>query len=77
MGEDEDKGYTVEDRRYLHLSEEEKAKVRKQGGSEERPRRRRLKKPFRRLPKRRRLRPTKTPRHHRFPESPSLPSSFL
>jgi hypothetical protein len=35
MGEDEDKGYTVEDRRYLHLSEEEKAKLRKQGGSEE------------------------------------------
>ena len=28
MGEPEDKGYTVEDRRYLHLSEEEKAKVR-------------------------------------------------
>ena len=35
MGEDEDKGYTVEDRRYLHLSEEEKAKLQKQGGSEE------------------------------------------
>jgi len=35
MGEDEDKGYTVEDRRYLHLSEEEKAKVRKQGRSGE------------------------------------------
>lgn len=29
MGETEDKGYTVEDRRYLNLSEEEKAKVRK------------------------------------------------
>jgi hypothetical protein len=28
MGEPEDKGYTVEDRRYLHLSEEEKAKAR-------------------------------------------------
>lgn len=27
MGEDEDKGYTVEDRRYLHLSEEEKAEL--------------------------------------------------
>ena len=35
MGEDEDKGYTVEDRRYLHLSEEEKAKLREQAGSEE------------------------------------------
>jgi hypothetical protein len=34
MGEDEDKGYTVEDKRYLHLSEEEKAKLRK-GKSEE------------------------------------------
>ncbi|MEJ2671147.1 MAG: DUF1844 domain-containing protein [Deltaproteobacteria bacterium] len=37
MGEPEDKGYTVEDRRYLHLSEEEKAKVReeeaKKGGA--------------------------------------------
>jgi hypothetical protein len=28
MGESEDKGYTVEDRRYLHLSEAEKAKLR-------------------------------------------------
>jgi Domain of unknown function (DUF1844) len=28
MGEPEDKGYTVEDRRYLHLSEAEKAKLR-------------------------------------------------
>ena len=74
MGEDEDKGYTVEDRRYLHLSEEEKAKLREKAGR--RPRRRRLKKPFRRLPKRRRLRPTKRPRKYRFPESPSLPSSF-
>ena len=35
MAEDDDKGYTVEDRRYLHLSEEEKAKFREQGGSEE------------------------------------------
>jgi hypothetical protein len=35
MGEDEDKGYTVEDRRYLHLSEEEKAKLREQAGAEE------------------------------------------
>ena len=34
MGEDEDKGYTVEDRRYLHLSEEEKAKLREQGTEE-------------------------------------------
>ena len=32
MGEDEDKGYTVEDRRYLHLSEAEKAEVRKKAG---------------------------------------------
>ncbi len=32
MGEPEDKGYTVEDRRYLNLSEEEKAKVREQMG---------------------------------------------
>ena len=30
MGEPEDKGYTVEDRRYLNLSEAEKAKVREQ-----------------------------------------------
>jgi hypothetical protein len=30
MGEPEDKGYTVEDRRFLNLSEEEKAKVREQ-----------------------------------------------
>jgi hypothetical protein len=30
MGEPEDKGYTVEDRRYLNLSEEEKTKVREQ-----------------------------------------------
>jgi hypothetical protein len=35
MGEGEDKGYTVEDRRYLHLSEEEKAKLREQAGAEE------------------------------------------
>jgi hypothetical protein len=28
MSEPEDKGYTVKDRRYLHLSEEEKAKIR-------------------------------------------------
>ena len=28
MGEPEDKGYTVEDRRFLHMREEEKAKVR-------------------------------------------------
>jgi hypothetical protein len=33
MSEDEDKGYTVEDRRYLHLSEEEKAKVRDKAGT--------------------------------------------
>ena len=35
MGEDEDKGYTVEDRRYLHLSEEEKAKLREKAGAKE------------------------------------------
>jgi Domain of unknown function (DUF1844) len=35
MGEDEDKGYTVEDRRYLNLSEEEKAKLREKAGAEE------------------------------------------
>jgi hypothetical protein len=35
MGEDEDKGYTVEDRRYLNLSEEEKAEVRKKAEAEE------------------------------------------
>ena len=34
MGEDEDKGYTVEDRRYLNLSEEEKAKLREKAGAE-------------------------------------------
>jgi hypothetical protein len=28
MAEPEDKGYTVKDKRYLHMSEEEKAKVR-------------------------------------------------
>ena len=35
MGEPEDKGYTVEDRRYLNLSEEEKAKLGKKAGAEE------------------------------------------
>jgi hypothetical protein len=35
MGEPEDKGYTVEDRRYLHLSEEEKAKLREKTKAEE------------------------------------------
>jgi hypothetical protein len=35
MGEPEDKGYTVEDRRYLHLSEEEKAKFQKEAGAKE------------------------------------------
>ena len=35
MGEPEDKGYTVEDRRYLNLSEEEKAKLREKAGAEE------------------------------------------
>jgi hypothetical protein len=35
MGEDEEKGYTVDDRRYLHLSEEEKAKLREKAGAEE------------------------------------------
>jgi flagellar biosynthesis/type III secretory pathway protein FliH len=34
MGEPEDKGYTVKDKRYLHLSEEEKAKVREQAAAE-------------------------------------------
>jgi hypothetical protein len=34
MGEPEDKGYTVKDKRYLHLSEEEKAKVREQVAAE-------------------------------------------
>jgi hypothetical protein len=34
MGEPEDKGYTVKDKRYLHLSEEEKAKVREQAATE-------------------------------------------
>jgi hypothetical protein len=34
MGEPEDKGYTVKDQRYLHLSEEEKAKVREQAAAE-------------------------------------------
>lgn len=33
MAEPEDKGYTVEDRRYLHLSEEEKAKAREQAAN--------------------------------------------
>jgi hypothetical protein len=35
MGEPEDKGYTVEDRRYLHLNEEEKAKVREEAAKKE------------------------------------------
>jgi hypothetical protein len=35
MGEDEDKGYTVEDRRYLHLSEAEKAKLRQEAVAQE------------------------------------------
>ncbi|MBM4300299.1 MAG: DUF1844 domain-containing protein [Deltaproteobacteria bacterium] len=35
MGEDEDKGYTVEDRRHLHLSESEKDKLREKAGAEE------------------------------------------
>ena len=35
MGEDEDKGYTVEDRRYLHLSEEEKAKLQEKAAVKE------------------------------------------
>ena len=35
MGEDEDKGYTVEDRRYLHLSEEEKAKLQEKAAAKE------------------------------------------
>jgi hypothetical protein len=35
MGEPEDKGYTVKDRRYLHLSEEEKAKLREEAAAEE------------------------------------------
>ena len=35
MGEPEDKGYTVKDRRYLHLSEEEKGKIRAEEAAEE------------------------------------------
>jgi hypothetical protein len=35
MGESEDKGYTVEDRRHLHLSEEEKAKLQEKAGGKE------------------------------------------
>jgi hypothetical protein len=34
MGEPEDKGYTIEDRRYLNLSEDEKAKLREKAGGE-------------------------------------------
>jgi hypothetical protein len=34
MGEPEDKGYTVEDRRYLHLSEADKAKLREKTQAE-------------------------------------------
>jgi len=30
MAEEEDKGYTVKDRRYLHMSEEEKARAREE-----------------------------------------------
>ena len=35
MGENEDKGYTVEDRRYLHMSEEEKTKLQEKVGAKE------------------------------------------
>ncbi len=35
MGESEDKGYTVEDRRYLHLSEEEKTKLQEKVAAKE------------------------------------------
>lgn len=35
MAETEDKGYTVKDRRYLHMSEEEKAKVREETAAQE------------------------------------------
>ena len=35
MGEPEDKGYTVKDRRYLHLSEAEKGKIRAEEAAEE------------------------------------------
>ena len=35
MGESEDKGYTVEARRYLHMSEEEKAKLQEQAAGKE------------------------------------------
>ncbi|MFA5111901.1 MAG: DUF1844 domain-containing protein [Desulfobaccales bacterium] len=35
MSEPEDKGYTVNDRRFLHLSEEEKAKLRKEQAARE------------------------------------------
>jgi len=35
MGEDEDKGYKVEDRRYLHLSEAEKAKLQQEAAAKE------------------------------------------
>jgi hypothetical protein len=35
MDEPEDKGYTVKDQRYLHLSEEEKAKVREEAAAKE------------------------------------------
>jgi hypothetical protein len=35
MGESEDKGYTVEDRRFLNLSEEEKAKLREKAAAKE------------------------------------------
>ncbi len=35
MSEPEDKGYTVNDRRFLHLSEEEKARLRKEQASQE------------------------------------------
>jgi len=35
MAEPEDKGYTVEDRRYLHLSEEEKAKIQEDAAAKE------------------------------------------
>ena len=34
MAESEDKGYTVKDRRYLHLSEEEKAQIREEEASQ-------------------------------------------
>ena len=73
MGEPEDKGYTVEDRRYLHLSEAEKAKLQEKEGTKEAA----AETAFQEASQKAAAEATKLPRKSRFRKSPSLPSSFL